>query len=486
MFYYLSYEGSVDLEKVTDPVEKCSLEAQIQEFGQTPTLLFKSPHPGRSEWGKSVDVATTCDRWNYRTQRDTSSSASSSSDIEGRRSGSGGPSGHDASMESNQEGDDESGSSATKRPSMFVGFHPRSIGVPMQAQRFMGGLTAQIKKRMSIEPPRRWTWMFLPSSNLPTSNFGDWVGSAPYMLHSSEVTSISIGRDSRALFSTSKDTTFKVSATSDGTVRRNLSCPLTLSCCDVSLNEKYVFIASWNNCIYMYSVEFGRVIDQLTAHDDGLSSVRVIDDCRVVTASWDGSIKVWQYSTTGFNTVPLWSYMDCDESIVALDVNLDGTLCVAGTTKGFLYLLDLRNNEFIRRLPSSPEKHAEISGLSCCGSLSHIACITLENELSLFTVERLRIAAIPVKIEGQVRCLDSDTEYAVGGTSTGKLLFWKLDEPPERSMVLEIPDAHAHSISAVKVAHNGNMLVSAAVDGSIRIWKLRRKSSRNRLSSKFF
>eukprot|EP01133_Synstelium_polycarpum_P001397 gene1397-1613_t len=47
VFYHLTYEGSVDIESVTDPVERQSLEAQINEFGQTPRQLFKVPHPQR-------------------------------------------------------------------------------------------------------------------------------------------------------------------------------------------------------------------------------------------------------------------------------------------------------------------------------------------------------------------------------------------------------------------------------------------------------
>eukprot|EP00729_Bicosta_minor_P009634 gene9634-8579_t len=48
VFYPLTYEGAVDLDKVTDPVELESLQAQITEFGQTPKQLFQIPHPPRS------------------------------------------------------------------------------------------------------------------------------------------------------------------------------------------------------------------------------------------------------------------------------------------------------------------------------------------------------------------------------------------------------------------------------------------------------
>ncbi|MCO5581868.1 hypothetical protein L7F22_035757 [Adiantum nelumboides] len=47
VFHYLTYEGSVDLEAIVDPVERASLEAQINEFGQAPQQLFVKPHPER-------------------------------------------------------------------------------------------------------------------------------------------------------------------------------------------------------------------------------------------------------------------------------------------------------------------------------------------------------------------------------------------------------------------------------------------------------
>ncbi|CAH1776878.1 unnamed protein product [Owenia fusiformis] len=48
VFYYLTYEGSVDLEKMTDPVMKAAIENQIRCFGQTPSQLLTEPHPPRS------------------------------------------------------------------------------------------------------------------------------------------------------------------------------------------------------------------------------------------------------------------------------------------------------------------------------------------------------------------------------------------------------------------------------------------------------
>ncbi|XP_063138172.1 neurobeachin isoform X6 [Rattus norvegicus] len=48
VFHYLTYEGSVNLDSISDPVLREAMEAQIQNFGQTPSQLLIEPHPPRS------------------------------------------------------------------------------------------------------------------------------------------------------------------------------------------------------------------------------------------------------------------------------------------------------------------------------------------------------------------------------------------------------------------------------------------------------
>ena len=48
VFHYLSYEGAIDMSKITDELERKATESQIQNFGQTPSqLIVKEPHPCR-------------------------------------------------------------------------------------------------------------------------------------------------------------------------------------------------------------------------------------------------------------------------------------------------------------------------------------------------------------------------------------------------------------------------------------------------------
>ncbi|CAI5488721.1 unnamed protein product [Closterium sp. Naga37s-1] len=47
VFYYLTYEGAVDIDAITDQTRRTAIEQQIAAFGQTPIQLFTRPHPER-------------------------------------------------------------------------------------------------------------------------------------------------------------------------------------------------------------------------------------------------------------------------------------------------------------------------------------------------------------------------------------------------------------------------------------------------------
>ncbi|CAN6439603.1 unnamed protein product [Victoria cruziana] len=61
VFYHYTYEGSVDIDAVSDPAIKSSILAQINHFGQTPRQLFFKPHgKRRSNWNLPVRMLQYC------------------------------------------------------------------------------------------------------------------------------------------------------------------------------------------------------------------------------------------------------------------------------------------------------------------------------------------------------------------------------------------------------------------------------------------
>lgn len=169
----------MDLETITDPVEKCSFEAQIQEFGQTPKLLFSGAHPSRNDVGKAVEIATLEFVPPHPKLDESLPNGSSSTNEVDNRSREDSVAGEDDSYDENG---DEGNALPGNRRSMF-GFRTRSFGAK-QAQRLVGGLTAQLRRRMSVESSKRWNWTLGTSGDMSA-----WSPSARYMLHAGYVAS---------------------------------------------------------------------------------------------------------------------------------------------------------------------------------------------------------------------------------------------------------------------------------------------------------
>src|ERR1700722_17988902 len=47
VFYYLTYEGAINLNSIEDNTVRKGLEQQMNNFGQTPVQLMTEPHPPR-------------------------------------------------------------------------------------------------------------------------------------------------------------------------------------------------------------------------------------------------------------------------------------------------------------------------------------------------------------------------------------------------------------------------------------------------------
>ncbi|KAG6609165.1 Lysosomal trafficking regulator LYST [Phytophthora cinnamomi] len=303
-------------------------------------------------------------------------------------------------------------------------------------------------------------------------------------LHKGEVTSTILSKDDGILFTTSKDSSLKLSSTRDVGEFRTVSSESALSCCDVSPDESVVFVGSWDNSVYMHSPTTGLVLDKVFAHSDGISAIRVLQD-RFLTSSWDSTIKLWRYTSRYIVATPIRTFVDCEESVLCLDVSRDGRFGAAGTRTGSVYLFDLSAAVLRNQVDASSLHGGGIASISFAADNKSYVCVTVQSELVQFNLRGEKLWSMEIRTAGQVRSFDSDGKYAVGGTTAGKLLFWKLHEPAGTELVFEIPQAHDAGISALSVSSSGSTIVSGAVDGSVHVWRLQKRTplSHNQVST---
>jgi WD40 repeat protein len=152
----------------------------------------------------------------------------------------------------------------------------------------------------------------------------------------SAVTAVCLSADGDTLFSVSQDASLKIYSRSEKRQLRSVNvCELALSALALSRDGRSVFVSSWDNNVYdsphphwhphdvparcscperpcgvawrryVYNVDYGRILDTLSGHDDAVSSLR-LRDSTLVTASWDSTIKV-----RGPHTLPPCSYCTC-------------------------------------------------------------------------------------------------------------------------------------------------------------------------------
>ncbi|KAL4133456.1 hypothetical protein PRIC2_003773 [Phytophthora ramorum] len=476
LFYYLSYEGSVDLEAIDDPVQKCSLESQIQEFGQTPKILFSTPHPSRNEGEGKIEVATPDLLLSPRVLvphiRRVSYPLDGASDFRHRHRREVTPSAFEdyEDSEDELEGEDMLSSHRRKRHRYsLMCFQTPWKRLPLAIE----GLSTQLWGSISSGKPRKnWRWRSRLRTKYSLSASWSWRQISACQLHKGEVTSVVLSKDDAVLFTASKDSSLKFSSTQDVAQFRDISGNLALSCCDISPDESVVLIGSWDNSVYMHSATTGLVLDKVFAHTDGISAIRVLQD-RFITSSWDSTIKLWRYTSRYIVATPIRTFADCEESVLCLDVSRDGHYAAAGTRNGSVYLFNLSAAVLHNQIKASS---LGISSIAFAADNKSFVCVTVQSELLQFNLRGEQLWGMEIRTAGQVRCIDSDGTYAVGGTTAGKLLFWKLHEDPGTELVYEIPQAHDASISSLAVSCSGSTVVSGAIDGSTNVWKLQKKA----------
>ena len=222
VFYYLTYEGAVDLDSIEDMNERRCYEAQILEFGQTPKQLFTKPHPRRQGAVVSHEITptTSLTDTNHKTfLPDTT---------------------HENGCHDSVDSVDSGGSLDEPIPVIDL----CDGGIP---------LTLEIPRT-----PFHW----LTNVHLQKT----------VKLHKDAVSGCILAEDCKNIFSVSQDTQLKMfSIVEDKNLRcMNLS-NMALSCCCMSSDGKYIFIGSWDNNVYTYSVDASYIVDERHAHDDAIS-----------------------------------------------------------------------------------------------------------------------------------------------------------------------------------------------------------------------
>lgn len=292
LFYYLTYDGAVDIEGIKDPIERLSIELQINEFGQTPKQLFKKPHAGRMTLTELAQKST---------QQLTS-------EIE-------------AEIVKRE-------APVPQLPGSISGHHIefKGIDTAINSSEDEWNKFSDLKKRPISILNRGVT-------DVAISTDKDLV--------------FSVSEDSFVKVFSTTESRIK---------RSSRVCDLALSCCalaDDGSGQVGAYMGSWDNNIYLYSVAFGNASLAFSAHDDAVSCLAISDET-MVSGSWDSTVKIWNVSR-GSNTrkQAVATLIEHDDEVKSIAIGSESGIAASGSADGTVILWDLDTERDIRRFESN-------------------------------------------------------------------------------------------------------------------------------------
>ncbi|CAH1778819.1 unnamed protein product, partial [Owenia fusiformis] len=339
VFYYLTYEGAVDLDSIEDINERAGLEAQIMEFGQTPKQLFTTPHPKKLT--KSEIPILTPD-----TQADSTPGVNESAEV-----------------------------TADKQEKQ------------------------SLQSLCTIEPYVRCN------------------------LHKGCIADVMLTPDGKSLISVAQDSLLKMYSVQDNKQLRSVNLSnMALSCCVLIPHTNTVVVGSWDNNIYFYSIDYGRILDTVYAHDDAISALKLSDNT-LISASWDSTVKLWNLTgaKSGGQADPV-DELDHEAGVTCIDINGGATLCVSGTKDGTIYIWDILACLPLQQIPAHTE---EVHQVQFNQDNQQIISTSVDTYIKIIDINS-GTEIFAKSFQDEIRCLCWDGNTLVGGSNAGDIIIWDI------------------------------------------------------------
>jgi factor associated with neutral sphingomyelinase activation len=473
LFYYLCYEGSVDLNSIKNYAERKSLEVQIQEFGQIPTLLFKTPHLARF---KLTDMVEPTFRLNH--ELEMANVLKPLKNI----------------IKSHVERDNNS---LTKTNHPSLNFKDLTINLVLKSHH-----KSQINDCVFL--------------NLNSEAGTDSTIKMPVIATVSSDNCLKMySLEDRSLFRSHKVSNFSISSIDFA----------DFATADQPGKNLLLFLSCWDNSVYVYSETYNRCIQKLDdLHEDAISRVRVLgknsSSTFLLTASWDSLIKLWSMNNRTYRTKCLNEI--CHDS-ACLDFSIsrsylaiickDGNLymwkansklleesdsandeeddeyddsdqqLVKNEKDYFTYLFSIQNSNdigqindaFILEQPDDRVRATPNCTLAVCTSFGFVKIFNIENNTDLFSLKiNIGDPARPDAASYNLKKILYSLDYIVTVDSSGYIYFVDLKQDQLITNTTTASTFLAHhlqvapcSISSLCFHHDLNLFSLGDMDGNL-------------------
>ena len=429
VFYHLTYEGAVDMEHITDPVQRQSYQDQIREFGQTPSRLFTAPHPQRLSAADAAKAQLQLEPSPVLTPSPPPSPSPSSS-----------------------------------YPSTTT---PRAAATATHQQ--------QQQHQQVVSSPRRTdTGGAMGGGVAFPRRSCDYTPGAHVKLHRETITDCCTSTDGSVLYTVSQDACLRAYSLQEQRQLRMTSFGLALSGCRTAADSRTLVLSSWDDNLYVYSVDCGRVSDTVPAHDDAVSCVHVLGD-RVLSGSWDATVKLWQFRAGTLSHAATAVLLEGDAGVSCVDLAARPNAAISGSTDGALVLYDLRAHAPCATVVA----HTDAVRRVLFGAGARVVSIADDGHLKIWDARQFSADGAEAVCDYVPRArptallLHAASNTAFVGTAAGTVELWDTTGAPAAGPCATLPCAGDAAVTALCACEGAAARVTVAGDegGSVTLYR---------------
>ncbi|KAJ5067923.1 beige/beach-related [Anaeramoeba ignava] len=324
VFHYLTYENSIEIDSIQNEHQKQSIEEQVRYFGQTPTQIFKKPHPKRLSLS---EVNASPFYWEIDAKTKFRSSCIT----------------------------------LTKSKILFVNFKTKLIVFDKNRylhfiRNFMnqpGINQTKAKHSPSLAISKS---SYFPSRTFSQTNSNEKLESGfssqtPQLKRKTLdlINPTTESKDDQYYSQISMETSIKKS-----TQRIGVSFAFGITqfsiCFAVTKNEKNIIICGyWDNSFKIYNTETFKLKQSISHHKDIVTCL-ALDDDLLVTGSRDTTVIVWKLQVTKGKVLekPMHILYGHNDEVSCVDVNYQLDVVVSGSLDGTCNIQTAQLGSYVR------------------------------------------------------------------------------------------------------------------------------------------
>jgi hypothetical protein len=244
-----------------------------------------------------------------------------------------------------------------------------------------------------------------------------------------------------------------------------LKCNDKVSSLAINGNNRFYVSGSADMKIRVFDIEQNmptRILSEHTAEITAIS-INPINDF-IASGSKDNAIKIWDNTKSKTSILTIKGHQ---KEITALAYSPDGKLLFSSSADNTIKFWDATSGELKKSLETTLKG---VTSLTISSDGKYIAAGGKNGTIIIYTYTGEKvIELVGYKSEITTIGISGDGQYVAGGGKDKEILIWRLDNGQIEKNYM----AHDNFITGLVFSSDGEMLVSASLDGSIKEWDMK-------------